>query len=233
MPQACLGAVPKSTSFQHLDGYEAELHLLNQLSVNHPSQLDYLNSVHQALASAQPSNKSPSLTSLPTPVVPMPTGTPISSTTNTPQGSLIQPLDDVILPFNFSPVPEKYNLWYINGKRREAKQSSAKARKYYTPGLTGNGKWVLDTVPPYKSGDTPTPPPSSVKPYTPHDNLSGVVASGPITSVPQRRRHPRSAIQPNRTSRQPIQKFSGIPNRQAVPILSSVPHSQLQSSGSS
>ena len=176
MPQNCLGATPKSTSTHHSDGYEAELHLLNQLSVHHPSHLNYLNTVYQELTPVQPPNQSLTLASLPVPAVPMPTQAP---NTSTPTGPLILPLVDVILPFNFSPSHEKYNPWYINGKRREAKQSSAKARKYYTPGLTGNGKWVLDTIPPYKSRDTPTIPPSSAKAYTPRDNLTGVKASGP------------------------------------------------------
>ena len=102
IPQACMGATPKPTSIHHLDRYEAELHLLNQLSVQHPSQLDYLNVVQKALASAQPSsNQSSSLASLPSPVVPMPTGASGCPTTNSSQGPLIIPLDDVILPFNF------------------------------------------------------------------------------------------------------------------------------------
>ena len=132
------------------------------------------------------------------------------------------PLDDIILPFNFSPVPEKYNPWYINGKRRVAKQSSAKARKYYTPGLTGKGKWVLDTVPPFKSGDTPTISPSSVKAYTPHNNLSGVVVSSPTTTVSQRSRPAKSSLQANHVSRQPPHKSSRFPSRWAVPTPSSL-----------
>ena len=121
------------------------------------------------------------------------------------------------MPRNFAPVFEKYDPWYVNGKWRAAKQSSAKARQHYTPGLTGHvGRWVLDTVPSLKTGDTPTIPPLSAKPHIPRDNLTGVVASGPTTRVPPRNRPIKSKSQ---TSSNPhtVSRASRVPNRWVAP----------------
>ena len=146
---------------------------------------------------------------------PPPSLSPISSSS-----SFFRDLDNApsIPPLMSVAVPiPAYDPWTLNGRLRVPKVSSAKARFYYTPGLTGRtGRWALEPKPHAhpKPNSSPTMPAFASRPR-PKFHTTGTKASGPTTIRVQPSRTIRD--KPSRTKPSHAPGYVSSPNNQHLP----------------